>query len=225
MRPNDPPRIATWMLEHLTPGKKNEALAGDLLEEFKRGRTATWYWRQVVTAIILGFARELRTQWPAIVYATLWTIPVPAYLILAVFRNLGETPFFARRWHWAWPYSTIGDIVLFYGAGLIYIWCALILYFLLFSLATRSINLHRLARSLWKSVFVFVAVNVGAMALFLLLPEPAHHTYQIGHDITALHLMTESLFLWYRVPFFFTLLMSIWMTLSGGDQRATTAVA
>lgn len=190
MRPNHPPKIATWILENLSPGRKNEALAGDLLEEFRRGRTALWYWRQVLTAIISAFAGKLRTQWPAIVYAMLWTIPVPAYLILAVER-LGESTFFARRWHWAWPYSTIGDMVLFYGAELIYLWCALIVYFLFFSLATRTFNFHSLARSLGKSVFIFIAVSIGTMALFAILPEPAHYAYRIRHGITALDLLSR----------------------------------
>jgi hypothetical protein len=38
-----PPTIATWMLKHLVWGGRNEALEGDLLEEFQRRRSATWY--------------------------------------------------------------------------------------------------------------------------------------------------------------------------------------
>ena len=33
MTPMRPPSLATWMLNHLIPGPRNEALAGDLLEE------------------------------------------------------------------------------------------------------------------------------------------------------------------------------------------------
>ena len=33
--------------------------AGDLLEEFNRGRSAAWYWRQVLVAIIVGCASEV----------------------------------------------------------------------------------------------------------------------------------------------------------------------
>ena len=35
--------LATWMLEHLAFGSDNEALCGDLLEEFQLGRSAAWY--------------------------------------------------------------------------------------------------------------------------------------------------------------------------------------
>ncbi len=36
MNASKPPALATWMLEHLLWGGRNEALAGDLLEEFQR---------------------------------------------------------------------------------------------------------------------------------------------------------------------------------------------
>ncbi|HEY2364127.1 MAG TPA: hypothetical protein VGK36_23615 [Candidatus Angelobacter sp.] len=219
MRPNDPPTIATWMLEHLTLGKKNEALAGDLLEAFRRGRPVSWYWRQVLVAIVLGFAGEIRTHWPAMVYATLCVIPVPAYWMLAVDKVM-NSPFFAFRWHLEWPYSTICDQVLFWGSLLIYVWFALIVYFLLFSLATRTINLYGLAQSLWKSALVFMAVCVGLVALLALLP--GHAGFPIDRrNITALSVITDPRFLVLRLPFFFTLLLSICMTLSRTDKRPT----
>jgi hypothetical protein len=221
MRPN-PPKIATWMLEHLTFGKKSEALVGDLFEEFNRGRTVSWYWRQVLVAIAVGFAGELRTQWPAIFYATLCAMPVPAYWMLTIDKVM-DNPFFTRRWHLAWPYSTIVDQVLFWGSHLIYIWFALIIYFLLFSLATRTVNLHKLAQSLWKSVFVFVAVYAGLVAFFVLLP--GHVGSMDRRHITALTAITAPRFLAFRLSFFFTIFLSIWMTGSGTDERSTRVEA
>jgi hypothetical protein len=43
------PRLASLLLERFAPG--NEALHGDLDEEFSGGRSSAWYWRQVMTAI------------------------------------------------------------------------------------------------------------------------------------------------------------------------------
>ncbi len=43
MRPTEPPPIATWLLEHV--GLRNQSLAGDLLEEYRTGRSGAWYWR------------------------------------------------------------------------------------------------------------------------------------------------------------------------------------
>jgi hypothetical protein len=215
MRPKDPPTIATWVLEHLTLGRKNEALAGDLWEEFRRGRPDTWYWRQVLVAIVVGFAGELRTQLPAIFYATLCVIPVPAYCVLV--EKVMISPFFVRRWQLDWPYSTICDQILFWGSQLVYIWLALIIYFLLFSVATRTLNLHKLARSLWKSVFVSMAVSAGTVAFFVLMP--GHAPAIDRRHITALSAITDPRFLAIRLPFFFALFLSIWMTLSRIDKR------
>jgi len=53
----DPPSIAAWMLKHWTPVPCGDALAGDLLEEFRserEGRARVWYWRQVLLAIAIG---------------------------------------------------------------------------------------------------------------------------------------------------------------------------
>ncbi|HEX8027636.1 MAG TPA: hypothetical protein VF491_04195 [Vicinamibacterales bacterium] len=44
-----PPRLASLLLDRLAPG--NDPLRGDLEEEYARGRTSGWYWRQVFAAI------------------------------------------------------------------------------------------------------------------------------------------------------------------------------
>ena len=49
--------ITLWMFDRLD---LDGALAGDLLEERARGRSALWYWRQVVIAICLVIWRALR---------------------------------------------------------------------------------------------------------------------------------------------------------------------
>src|SRR5689334_6569358 len=73
MRASRPPALATWMLEHLVLASDNNALAGDLVEEFKRSGSTRWYWRQVISAIAIGLSRELRRQWKAAGFAFIWT--------------------------------------------------------------------------------------------------------------------------------------------------------
>ncbi len=55
-----PPAAATWLLAHVGCGPTVEPLAGDLVEEYRAGRSAGWYWRQVVAAVATGLAEELR---------------------------------------------------------------------------------------------------------------------------------------------------------------------
>ena len=52
-----PPQFATWLLLRLSC--RNEALAGDLREEFQRRPSKFWYWRQVLVAITVNPIRTL----------------------------------------------------------------------------------------------------------------------------------------------------------------------
>ena len=51
-----PPALATWLLKHAARG--NDALVGDLFEEHRRRRSDAWYWRQVLTVVVLNLSRE-----------------------------------------------------------------------------------------------------------------------------------------------------------------------
>jgi len=58
MRSSRPPRAATWLLEKFA--RKNDALTGDLTEEYLRGRSSGWYWKEVLSAIAVGFISDIR---------------------------------------------------------------------------------------------------------------------------------------------------------------------
>jgi hypothetical protein len=45
------PHLATLLPEH--PGRGNDALIGDLAEEYRAGRSALWYRGQVLTAVVV----------------------------------------------------------------------------------------------------------------------------------------------------------------------------
>lgn len=52
----EPPRLALALLHRFGPD--NEALAGDLVEEFQHRRSRLWLWRQILAAIVIaGFRR------------------------------------------------------------------------------------------------------------------------------------------------------------------------
>jgi hypothetical protein len=51
-------RLPLWLLGHLA--HRNEPLAGDLLEQFRVGRSVSWLWSQLLIAIIMGSFRQPR---------------------------------------------------------------------------------------------------------------------------------------------------------------------
>ena len=62
MRPSHPPIVATWLLENCTFGVPNHALLGDLAEEYADGRSAFWFWRQALAALLINFGRGVRAH-------------------------------------------------------------------------------------------------------------------------------------------------------------------
>ena len=52
----NPPRLAAWLLRRLLPlDRQNAAIRGDLLEEYRRGASDLWYWRETLSLITRGY--------------------------------------------------------------------------------------------------------------------------------------------------------------------------
>ena len=58
MKRSQPPILATRLLERLASGPHGDAILGDLIEQYRQGRSAAWYWRQVLLAILVGLAKD-----------------------------------------------------------------------------------------------------------------------------------------------------------------------
>lgn len=155
MRSSQPPIVATWVLTHF--GNRNEVLAGDLIEEYRRGRTVGWYWRQVLMAILVGCGDEIRTHklltvralvtgWAALIlYGHL--IGLPLYKLYSrALGGLGLGPL----WFWWWHYYTYPVVLVPCIGGFLSGW-----------LVAR---LHRTCR-------VTVVTVYAASVLFTSLPE------------------------------------------------------
>jgi hypothetical protein len=63
MNDRKPPRLANWLLNRFGVARQNPPLAGDLLEEFRGGRSAAWFWRQTLVVVLTALVRSLRLHW------------------------------------------------------------------------------------------------------------------------------------------------------------------
>jgi hypothetical protein len=212
MRRLEPPSTATWLLEHLTPGERNEALAGDLLEEFRNGRSARWYWRQVVMAIVIESFRDTLSNPRALAFAALWSMLAPAWLVFTDKIEINTNVFEVFRLHFPW--SMLCYLGLSLTTWLIFIWTGVLLYLVLQVWFTKSFSNLQFERRLLLSVSVSIAASAGIFALSLFLPQ--------GHSIdrrtlTPLNAMTDFR-MWATVTRLFSL-MTLLCTLWAGTPR------
>ncbi len=89
MRSLKPPTLVVWMLERLGPQYRRQALIGDCVEEFQRGRSKAWFWSQGLRAIGVAVAWALRDlgRWLATVFGS-----------AAPLRSARATPRLRRYW-------------------------------------------------------------------------------------------------------------------------------
>lgn len=100
-RKSNPPRGALWLLQHASPGN-NEALAGDLIERFREGRTRAWFWKQVLIAFAVGVLCAIQRRWPYFCYA------VAGVAMPAIFWKIVEgLPGFLHWYALSWPWSQV----------------------------------------------------------------------------------------------------------------------
>ncbi len=109
------------------PGRRNDALAGDLLEEFRNGRSTRWYWRQVLAAIAIGGGREIVNHRMVLLFAAAWSMLAPAWL-LAVAAFEQNFKLNAKILQLDFPWSTLCDLGLMLAASLLFIWAGILLY-------------------------------------------------------------------------------------------------
>jgi hypothetical protein len=212
MKPRRPPAIAAWMLDHLVFTGRNEALAGDLQEELLRGRSNSWYRRQALSAIAIGFFRQARAQSPAVLFALLWSVPVPAFQFY-LFEGMETTRLFATTVQLDWPWSALGAMTIELGPHLLLVWTGLLVYLWFHSRKTHKLSLMRLWHGLLATLPVFVGANLALTQL------PFGHLTDARHA-TVLSLTLDPFFLLTRLPFFFSLLFSIWMALPRPQRNA-----
>jgi hypothetical protein len=94
------PALATALL--LRFGPQDDSFVGDLAEEYSGGRSRSWYWRQVVAAIVLASGRHIGAHplRATMAVATGWAT-------LLLFFTLGDrVAGTLAGWLWGWDRQT-----------------------------------------------------------------------------------------------------------------------
>jgi hypothetical protein len=222
MRRIEPPATATWMLEHFTPGERNEALAGDLLEEFRNGRTAGWYWSQVLVAVALGWFRESLAHPSVLAFAALWSMVAPSWFVFNDKIQNDATVLNGLLCRLAFPWSTIGYFAWALTVWLTFIWMGTGLYLFFQIWITRSFSNLQLRRRLVLSVFVYIALFVGMCGLTIFL-RPGHSIDR--RTLTPVNAITDLRMYAMKARFhsLVTLLFTLWAGTPRSEPRRPTA--
>ena len=97
-----PPRLARWLLNHFGCSPNNEALIGDLDEQYRKRHSRRWYWKQVLVTVVVSLRNEVRNpqrlDFPAIfaawiVFGTVFAALFPALgrcTVLVCFAGFGS---------------------------------------------------------------------------------------------------------------------------------------
>jgi hypothetical protein len=209
------PSLATWLLEHLIPGPRNEALAGDLLEEFSAGRPAAWFWRQTLAVLALACSRQLLTNRGVLFFTTLWSTLVPAWVLaiggLEVRFHLNQ-----RFSQLDWPWSILSDWGLLLAANLLFIWTGIALYLIPHLWAARNLRLRTFAHEILSSIPILIALSAALVVLpKMFLMSRAAAASSAASWMHNQHLVA----LLVRLPFFLTVVCTLWGAASRSAHR------
>jgi hypothetical protein len=167
--------VGSWLLTRLGRGANAEVVAGDLMEAVAAGRSAGWYWRQVIYAIGVAWMSRTRTKvWPlafSIVWSSLlWVLPVQIYWSgpMGSLREWLLNPssgVLRASWSFPWPYSMIVDLGLSRIIDWIFVCIGMTIYLTLSRYGKTRMPSTKFLGAWVLSFAVYLAGRVALMAV------------------------------------------------------------
>lgn len=225
MRVTEPPSIASWILKHLTPGPCNEALVGDLVEQFRCGRSKAWYWHQVLSTIATGCIRAVANHRIVLLYSVVWSMLAPAWFVLSTNAEINYRVI-GRIYRLDWPWSTLIALGLSAVTNLTFIWSGVLFYLLPHMWITKSFSVRQLWRRLFLSAAAFIAICAAELALLMFFPIGHGHGID-RRTLTEANSLTD-LRTWAILHRLFSLLLvliALWGVTSNSGKRRNRIVA
>jgi hypothetical protein len=120
-------------------------------------------------------------------------------------------------WMLDWPYSSIVGILAPLGLLLAFPWVGLLIYWLLSSLSSQRFQRWLLVQSLVAGMLMFfIAMIANGLLLHGYFIDVRHATY--------MGMIKDPRLIMYRLPFFLSLLVSIWVAFPVKKQRRVKTV-
>jgi len=204
MRATRTTALGVWMLERLSIGRANEALAGDLLEQLHHGRTIAWFWQQVATVIATAAAKRTADLAPAAAFSAAWSLLYPAWQRMTGGCLPREIP---ESWQaLAWPRPALIELACGVLPAVAFVWLGILLYFALRRRMLLSPSTLRILGGLSASLNVLLGSTI-------LLLRHFHHPDLVY--VTSAHFYFGYQFLGVSLP----LTLSVLSALLVADSR------
>ena len=217
----EPLPLASWTLEHLASGERDEALAGDLLEHYRAGRTDGWYCRQVAAACLLSWSRSLAARGPVLAFALIWCLMAPAWqaLVESIESDL--------------PYNQIahffGPLMLFVlPAGwtalhAAFLWVGLLVFRAAHEFLRKPLRESGMRRAFWLTALILVPTAFATFVFEQLYQHTLPILAQANVAATSLGQIADlgiraNLI---RIPYFVALAGALWGTVPPARFRQT----
>ena len=200
----DPPWMPLWLLEHLTLPEREEALAGDLLEEFRNGRTNGWFWRQALGAWLAAWVRYFARRRSLLLFVLLWSGLAPAWTAVIDRVERG-----ARTMSLSMnvPLTGLAGLMLWLSLQLLFLWVGTAVYFAGFA---RGRKPGSVLRACGVAAGMFLPVYFATFILMNLFAWPGldidRSTMTPLGEIADVRTWAMAI----RVPYLVTLLCAMW---------------
>ncbi|HWE84329.1 MAG TPA: hypothetical protein VG267_05255 [Terracidiphilus sp.] len=213
----EPPNLAAWMLEHLIPAaERDEAVAGDLEEHFRAGRSDAWYWRQAGAAIATGWAQYLARRRVMIVFALLWSMLAPVWYVTV--NDVEAAHNFDRAWQLLGPLWLPFVLIGWTGLHAAFLWAGLMVYQFVHAMMGRPIPRKEIRRAFWiVSLVLPLVYGITFVISFIFTALYGDSVTGLQHAKLAATLLGQIADLGVsadlvRIPYFVALLAALWGT-------------
>jgi hypothetical protein len=219
----EPPPIAHWILEHLTSGVRDEALAGDLIEALHNGRSNGWYWRQAIAACAVSWSESLRARTALLAFVLLWSMAAPAWNTVCL---MVESDSVQNRFCSIFgPIWIVPALVAWTILHSIFLWGGLLIFGTFHRTVGGSLHPNRFKQAFFLAPLIFVpiygllflTVDLHWYSYFEYLQLPASPLGQIA-DVRMLADVI-------RIPYFIAMLLALWRVVPRSIRVSTPVLS